>query len=94
MLAKAISVSSETKEYDQGFHVAFTAVKQARAQHVKVRPHWAITHLKVTPYLLMQAVLLPLIPALRQTHAAGFLARLHSFLVKRARPSVWPQHTA
>ena len=61
MLAKAISVSSETKEHDQGFHAAFTAVKQARAQHVKVRPHRAITPLKVTPYLLMQAVLLPLI---------------------------------
>ena len=61
MLAKAISVSSETKEYDQGFHAAFSAVKQARAQHVKVRPHRAITPLKVTPYLLMQAVLLPLI---------------------------------
>jgi hypothetical protein len=61
MLTKTISVSSETKEYDQGFHAAFLAVKQARAQHVHVRPHRAITPLKVTPYLLAQALLLPLV---------------------------------
>ena len=61
MLTKTISVSSETKEYDQGFHAAFSAVKQARAQHVQVRPHRAITPLKVTPYLLAQALLLPLV---------------------------------
>lgn len=61
MLTKTISVSSETKEYDQGFHSAFSAVRQARAQHVHVRPHRAITPLKVTPYLLAQALLLPLV---------------------------------
>ena len=61
MLSKTISVSSETKEYDQGFNAAFLAVKQARAQHVQVRPHRAITRLKVTPYLLAQALLLPLV---------------------------------
>lgn len=61
MLTKTISVSSETKEYDQGFHAAFTAVKLARTQHVHVRPHRAITPLKVTPYLLAQALLLPLV---------------------------------
>ena len=61
MLTNTISVSSETKEYDQGFHAAFSAVKQARTQNVQVRPHRAITPLKVTPYLLAQAILLPLI---------------------------------
>lgn len=61
MLLKTITVSSETKEYDQSFHAAFAAVKQARAQHVHVRPHRAITPLKVTPYLLAQALLLPLV---------------------------------
>lgn len=61
MLTKTISVSSETKEYDQGFHAAFSAVKLARTQHVHVRPHRAITPLKVTPYLLAQALLLPLV---------------------------------
>ena len=61
MFTKTISVSSETKEYDQGFNAAFLAVKQARAQHVQVRPHRAITQLKVTPYLLAQALLLPLV---------------------------------
>ena len=61
MLSKTISVSSETKEYDRGFNAAFLAVKQARAQHVKVRPHRAITPLKVTPYLLAQAIVLPLV---------------------------------
>ena len=61
MIAKTFSVSSETKQYDQDFHAAFSAVKMARAQHVHVRPHRAITPLKVTPYLLAQAVLLPLV---------------------------------
>lgn len=61
MLTNTISVSSETKEYDQGFHAAFSAVKLARTQNVQVRPHRAITPLKVTPYLLAQAILLPLI---------------------------------
>ena len=61
MLTNAISVSNETKEYDQGFHAAFSAVKLARNQHVQIRPHRAITPLKVTPYLLAQAILLPLI---------------------------------
>ena len=61
MLTNTISVSSETKEYDQGFHAAFSAVKLARTQKVQVRPHRAITPLKVTPYLLAQAILIPLI---------------------------------
>ena len=61
MLTKTISVSSEAKEHDRGFHAAFLAVKQARNQHVEVRPHRAITPLKVTPYLLAQALILPIV---------------------------------
>lgn len=61
MLTKKISVSSESKEHDRSFHAAFLAVKQARHLHVKVRPHRAITSLKVTPYLLFQALVLPLV---------------------------------
>lgn len=61
MLTKKISVSDEAKEHDRSFHAAFMAVKQARHLHVKVRPHRAITPLKVTPYLLAQALVLPII---------------------------------
>ena len=61
MLTKTISVSSETKEYDRGFHAAFLAIKLARAQNVQVRPHRAITPLRVTPYLLAHGLVLPLV---------------------------------
>ncbi len=61
MSTKKISVSAEAKKHDRSFHAAFLAVKQARRLHVKVRPHRAITPLKVTPYLLAQAIVLPLI---------------------------------
>lgn len=61
MRSKTYSVASETKEHDRDFHVAFLAVKQARQQHINVRPHRSITPLKVTPYLLAQAMLLPLL---------------------------------
>lgn len=61
MLTKKISVSTEAKEHDRSFHAAFLAVKQARHLHVKVRPHRSITPLKVTPYLLAQALILPLV---------------------------------
>lgn len=61
MLTNKITVSSETKEHDRSFHTAFLAVKKARHLNVKVRPHRAITSLKVTPYLLAQALLLPLV---------------------------------
>ena len=62
MLTKIISVSDEAKEHDRSFHAAFLAVKQARHLHVKVRPHRSITPLRVTPYLLAQALVLPVIP--------------------------------
>lgn len=61
MRSKTISVSTETKKYNQGFNAAFLAVRQARAEHVRVCPHRATTPLKVTPYLLAQALLLPLV---------------------------------
>ena len=61
MRSKTISVSTETKKYNQGFNAAFLAVRQARAEHVRVCPHRATTPLNVTPYLLAQALLLPLV---------------------------------
>lgn len=61
MSAKSISVSDEAREHDRIFHAAFSAAKETRARHVKVRPHRAITALKVTPYLLAQALILPLL---------------------------------
>ena len=46
---------------ENDFHVAFSAAKKARIDRIKSRPHRAITSLKITPYLLMQSVVLPLI---------------------------------
>jgi len=61
MSSKSFSIADEAGEHDHLFHAAFAAAKSARARHVKVRPHRAITALAVTPYLLMQAILLPLL---------------------------------
>ena len=61
MRAKKISVSEEALKHDRGFHAAFLAVRLARAKHVKVRPHRSLTRLRVTPYLLAQAIILPLL---------------------------------
>jgi hypothetical protein len=61
MSFKKISVSEEALKHDRGFHAAFLAVKQARAKHVNVRPHRSMTPLQVTPYLLAQAIILPLL---------------------------------
>ena len=61
MRSKKISVSEEALKHDRGFHAAFLAVKLARAKHVKVRPHRSLTPLRVTPYLLAQAIILPLL---------------------------------
>lgn len=58
---KKLSVSQESRAYDRDFHEAFSAVKKARVQLVKVRPHRAMTPLRVTPYLLAQAVSLPIL---------------------------------
>lgn len=55
------SVIDDAGAHDRGFHAAFVAVRAARKKHVKVRPHRAITPLNVTPWLLAQAVVLPII---------------------------------
>jgi hypothetical protein len=49
------------REQDRLFHASFSAARDARARLVKVRPHRAITPLKVTPWLLAQAIILPLL---------------------------------
>ncbi|MES2361904.1 MAG: hypothetical protein V4646_08880 [Pseudomonadota bacterium] len=61
MNSKTISVSDEAREHDRHFHAAFSAVKEARSRHVRIRPHRAITPLTVTPYLLAQALVLPIV---------------------------------
>ncbi len=61
MSFKKISVSQEARDHDRSFHAAFSAVREARAKHVRVRPHRAITPLKVTPWLLAQAIVLPIL---------------------------------
>ena len=61
MNSKAISPSDDPREHDRAFGAAFAEVRGARDRLVHVRPHRAITPLTVTPYLLAQAVLLPLI---------------------------------
>ncbi|MEO6017326.1 MAG: hypothetical protein ABIP46_08720 [Polaromonas sp.] len=54
-------MSAQAREHDRVFHAVFTAAREARAHRVTVRPHRAITPLKVTPYLLAQAIVLPLL---------------------------------
>jgi hypothetical protein len=61
MSSKTISVSEEAREHDRLFHASFALVREARARNVKVRPHRAITPLKVTPWLLAQAIVLPIL---------------------------------
>ena len=55
------SLSEQAHAHDRIFHATFSAARQARSLRVKVRPHRAITPLKVTPYLLAQAIILPLV---------------------------------
>ena len=61
MNAKTNSMSEAAREHDRLFHASFSAARGIRAQKVKVRPHRSITPLKVTPWLLAQAIGLPLI---------------------------------
>lgn len=61
MNAAPSSLSQQAREHDRLFSESFLAVQQARSRHVKVRPHRAITPLKVTPWLLAQAIVLPLV---------------------------------
>lgn len=58
---KTHSTANQAREHDRVFHATFSAARQARSRLVKVRPHRAITPLKVTRYLLAQAILLPVL---------------------------------
>ena len=61
MRSKNYSVSDESRAYDRRFHEAFTAAENARARLISIRPHRSLTPLKVTSYLLLQALLLPVV---------------------------------
>lgn len=61
MNLKSLSPGNDAREQDRMFSIAFAEVRSARARLVKVRPHRAITPLTVTPYLLAQATLLPVL---------------------------------
>ncbi len=60
MNIKAITVSQEAQLHDQAFHASFLAVKAMKARYVKLRPHRSFTPMKVTPWLLVQAIGLPI----------------------------------
>jgi hypothetical protein len=61
MTSRTDSVADQAREHDRVFHATFSAARQARASRVKARPHRAMSPLKVTPYLLAQTVILPLV---------------------------------
>ncbi len=61
MHATTHSITEQAREHDRIFHATFSAARKIRAQHVKVRPHRALTPLSVTSYLLAQTLLLPLL---------------------------------
>ncbi len=61
MISNKTTLSDEALEHDRSFHAAFSAVREARNKHVRVRPHRAITPLKVTPWLMAQAIVLPVL---------------------------------
>lgn len=59
-LSKTRPVGDQAREHDRVFHATFSAAKSARSRLVKVRPHRAISSLKITRYLLAQVLLLPI----------------------------------
>ncbi|RYX93634.1 MAG: hypothetical protein EOO28_17730 [Comamonadaceae bacterium] len=59
--AHGLSVAEQAREHDRRFLQAFTQVQDARKRLVKVRPHRALTPLNVTPWLLAQAIVLPIL---------------------------------
>lgn len=63
MLVKNISATYLTavSTQEKNFQAIFSAAKKARIKSINPRPHRAITSLKITPYLLIQSVVLPLI---------------------------------
>lgn len=62
-LPSAVPLSSvdQASAQERAFQASFAEAKAIRARHVKVRPHRSISPLKVTPYLLAQAIVLPLV---------------------------------
>lgn len=61
MTTRINSVADQAREHDRVFYATFSAARQARALRVKVRPHRAMTALNLTPYLLAQSTILPLV---------------------------------
>ncbi len=55
------SAADQAREHDRVFHATFSAARQARSRLVKVRPHRALTPMKVTRSLLAQAIVLPVL---------------------------------
>ena len=60
MPLKLFDVSAQIKEQDRTFRTVIEAAQKARS-HIKTRPHRALTPLTLTPYLRLQAVLLPVV---------------------------------
>lgn len=60
MPLKLFDVSAQIKEQDRTFRTVIEAAQKARSQ-IKTRPHRALTPLTLTPYLRLQAVLLPVV---------------------------------
>lgn len=61
MSSRTNTLTEAAREQERLFNTSFSAAREARARQVLVRPHRSITPLKVTPWLLAQAVVLPLI---------------------------------
>ena len=58
MPLKILDASAQIRDQDRNFRKAVDAARKARLQ-IKTRPHRALTPLTLTPYLRLQAVLLP-----------------------------------
>lgn len=61
MKSKNHSVSDDSRAHDPSFYEAFAAAEKARARLISIRPHRSLTSLKVTPYLILQAILFPVV---------------------------------
>lgn len=59
-MSSTSSASSRNAESEAAFQAVFASARRERNRTVRVRPHRAFTPLRVTPYLLAQALLLPL----------------------------------
>ena len=55
------TTSSRNPDADAAFRAVFADARRERNRKVTVRPHRAFTPLRITPYLLAQAVLLPML---------------------------------